>query len=144
MIPRHEQSGLLPVGIHQASWPEFAARFGFSARRRRLLIGLKAALLHLAEAGCASAFIGGSFVTTKAQPGDVDVVWDVTGVDRDQVHPVFLGPGGRAHTIALFGAEFFPSFLIEASTELTFVEFFQQHTEDGRLMGIVQVDLSTL
>ena len=25
MIPRHEDSGLLPVGIHQASWPEFAA-----------------------------------------------------------------------------------------------------------------------
>jgi hypothetical protein len=143
MIPRHERSGLLPVGIHQASWPEFADRFGFSARRRRLLNGLKAALLHLAEAGCTAAFVGGSFVTTKAQPGDVDVVWDVTGVDPDQVHPVFLGPAGRTHTIALFGAEFFPTTIIEADSDVTFVEFFQR-TKNDRPVGIVQVDLSTL
>jgi hypothetical protein len=93
--------------------------------------------LHLAEAGCTSVFIGDSFMTTKVQPGDV------TGVDPAHLHPVFLSAAGRAHTIALFGAEFVPSMLIETSTSLTFVDFFQL-SKDIRPVGIVQVGLSTV
>jgi hypothetical protein len=143
MIARHTANGSLPAGIHDASWPEFAARFGFSARRRRLLNGLRAALLHLADAGCVSVIVGGSFVTTKANPGDVDVVWDIAGVDPGLLHPVFTSPAGRVHTLALFGAEFFPNHITEANSNLSFVAFFQQ-SRDGRAVGVVKVDLLTL
>ncbi len=143
MIPTHEEDGRLPKGIHSATWAEVVARFGGSTRRQMLLTGLHTVLSHLANAGCRTVFLGGSFVRTKAQPGDVDVVWDIAGVDPDLVHPMFLGPAGRDVTVTLFGCECFPSHLIEASSGLPFAVFFQK-TRDGHIVGIVEIDLETL
>ncbi len=44
MIPPFEKSGLLPPGIHWVEWDEFAAAFGSTPRRRKLLVELKAAI----------------------------------------------------------------------------------------------------
>jgi len=41
-------TGALPAGIHEATWPEVAARFGGNDRRNALLRGMREALLHLA------------------------------------------------------------------------------------------------
>lgn len=143
MIPAHANGGLLPAGIHSTTWAEFVFRFGVSARRQRLLAGLHAALVHLAEAGCQRVLVGGSFVTTKVNPKDVDVCWHTEGVEPDLLNPIFLSPQGRTATLALFGAEFYPHFLIEAGTELPFPEFFQR-TRDGRVVGAVEIDLTTI
>ena len=143
MIPEHRTDGRLPVGVHDATWGEVEARFGTNVRRAWLLAGVKEALTHLADAGCRRAFLAGSFVTTKAQPGDVDVAWSLKGVDPDAVHPMFLDPRGRDAQKALFGAEFFPAEGIEMDSFLPFVEFFQI-AKDGEPVGIVAVDLATL
>lgn len=82
MIPPFEPlTGLLPSGIHDATWEEFVARFGWTPHRLALLAGLKAALDALRTAGCRRAYIDGSFVTAKAMPADFDGCWETEGVD---------------------------------------------------------------
>ena len=44
MIPPFDEDGLLPAGIHEATWEEFEARFGFHPQRRALLLGMRAAM----------------------------------------------------------------------------------------------------
>src|SRR5579885_1526760 len=79
VIPEFDELGRLPPGVHAASWDEIVARFGGSAWRARLLDGLRSALLSLKSAGCTVAYIDGSFVTAKGEPGDFDACWDEVG-----------------------------------------------------------------
>jgi hypothetical protein len=143
MLAKHDADGFLPEGLHVTTWTEFVERFGGTARRTALLARLRPALLHLAQAGCPAVLVGGSFVTTKARPMDVDLVWSVEGVAIEKLHPMFLGPDGLPAIKALFGADLFPSILMEADSQEAFAEFFQ-HTRDGRRVGVVVVDLLTL
>ncbi len=84
MIPPFEAStGLLPSGVHEATWEEFVARFGWTPHRLALLAGLKAALDALEAAGCPRVYVDGSFVTAKPDPGDFDGCWEPAGVDVD-------------------------------------------------------------
>lgn len=102
---------------------------------------LEAALRLLRQAGCARVFVGGSFVTAKNEPKDVDVVWDVDGVDAEALDPVFLDfADERAAQKQRFGAEFFPAQLVEGFTGRSFLQFFQ-YTRDDEPVGIVVVEL---
>jgi hypothetical protein len=91
MIPPFDPApGALPPGIHEATWAAVVVRYGYNPVRRRLLDGLAMALEGLRVAGCRRAYLGGSFVTTKPEPGDFDMCWDVAGVDEDRLHFIFL------------------------------------------------------
>ena len=90
MIADFESDGLLPPGIHWATWQEISDRFGTNEQRNILLAGLKAALDSLKTAGCHTAYIDGSFVTGKEKPGDFDACWDPTNVDPTKLDPVLL------------------------------------------------------
>jgi len=137
--------GKLPAGVHQQAWEDFEVQFGFSLRRAAILGRVVLALQHLAQAGVRRVFVGGSFVTTKRAPKDMDVLYDTTGADASAVHPLFLDLSreGRIVMLSTFGAEFFPADLIEGSTDKTMLEFFQQ-TRDGQPVGVIEIDLSTL
>jgi hypothetical protein len=144
MVGSHDVDGFLLVGIHEATWDEVVERFGSNRRRLLMLALLGEALAHFADAGCTVAYLGGSFVTTKEHPGDLDVVWDITGVDPSLVHPFFL-IFDRAIVAAVhqrFAGHYFPSFLIEGASGMPYLQFFQQ--KDGRPVGIVKIDLTTL
>jgi len=144
MLPSFDADGRLPAGVHAADWPEFVARFGFSERRRRLLQGLAAALRSLQDAGCALAYVDGSFVTAKKEPGDFDACWGVAGVDPALLDPVLLDfSNGRAAQKARYGGELFPAELPEGASGRTFLEFFQTDRNTGAPKGIVSIDLST-
>ena len=144
MIPPFEPTGRLPAGVHVATWSEFVERFGTSAHRREHLAKLEAALRLLRHAGCARGFVGGSFVTTKSEPGDCDVAWDMTGIDAEALDVIFFDfEGERAAQKHRFGGEFFPAQLVEGITARTFMRFFQ-YTRDDEPVGIVVVDLDTL
>jgi len=96
------------------------------------------------EAGCACVFVGGSFVTAKSEPNDVDVAWDVAGVDVEALDPIFLDfEDDRAGQKRRFSAEFFPAQLVEGLTGRSFLRFFQ-YTRDDEPVGIVGVDLKTI
>jgi hypothetical protein len=85
MLPPLTAAGLLPPGVHRASWEELASRFGGVPRRDRLLQGLLGAATNLRDAGALVLWLDGSFVTSKPDPGDFDGVWDCSGVDPDKV-----------------------------------------------------------
>jgi hypothetical protein len=128
--------------VHWTDLPEFQARFGYSAYRRRIMAGLRAALDLLSAAGCSVAYVDGSFVTTKDEPGDFDGCWDVTGVDTGKLDPVFLDfSNHRAAQKARFMGEFFPAQLPEGASGRTFLEFFQIDKNTGNPKGIVAIDL---
>ena len=58
--------GLLPPGIHEATWPEISAVLATNPRREQLLRGFLAALRGLKAAGCKRAYLDGSFVDRKS------------------------------------------------------------------------------
>jgi hypothetical protein len=145
MIPPFEPStGLLPSGIHEATWEELVARFGWTPHRLALLAGLKAALDALRAAGCRRAYIDGSFVTAKAAPADFDGCWETDGIDPDRLDPVLLTfDHGRRAQKAKYGGELFPADWPADPAGTTFLRFFQRDRGD-HAKGIVALALGEL
>lgn len=147
MIPKLDSDGKLPPGIHEGSWDELATLFGQGPVRARLLDGLYRAAVALKAAGCSTVYVDGSFVTTKAQPGDFDACWEPAGVSAAKLDPVLLDfSNGRRAQKVKYGGELFPS---SARAELqpasrTFLDFFQRDKETGKPRGVVAVDLRKL
>ncbi len=145
MLPPFDSSGNLPSGIHLAEWSEFVARYGTTPRRLTLLAGLRDALDNLRSAGCWQVYVGGSFVTTKPEPGDFDACWGITGVEPALLDPVLLTfDNGRAAQKARFGGELFPAQLPEGVSGKTFLDFFQTDRATGQPKGIAALDLRRL
>lgn len=143
VIPNYDELGRLPPGVHIASWEEVVARFGGSAWRTRLLAGLRAALASLKNAGCAIAYIDGSFVTAKHEPGDFDACWDEVGVDPDAVDPVLLDfSRKRAAQKAKYSGELFPASSFADLAGNSFLQFFQTDKATGDQKGIIAIDLT--
>ena len=107
--------------------------------------GLRAALKNLRDAGCWTAYLNGSFVTSKTHPNDYDACWDEAGVDPMALDPVLLTfDAGRAAQKAKYLGELFPATIIADVDGLSFLEFFQTDKETGRPKGIVAIDLGGL
>lgn len=147
VIPPFDSDGNLPLGIHQATWEEFAATFDTSPYRKPLVDGLYRAAVVFKAAGCSTMYVDGSFVTTKEKPGDYDVCWEPTGVDPSLLDPVFLDFGNKRMSQKLkYGGEFFPSTArAEAAPPYrTFLDFFQVDKNTGKRKGIIALDLRRL
>lgn len=145
MLPDFDvTTGNLPSGEHAAAWQEVVERFGHTPWRRRLLAGLLDALRLLKAAGCRRAYIDGSFVTAKEEPGDFDACWDADGVDFDRVDERLLTfDRGRATQKAAFLGELFIADGRADPQGTLFRDFFQTD-RDGRRKGIVVIDLKDL
>lgn len=144
-VPPFADSGNLPEGIHEASWDEIIDRFGTNPRRRELLDGLRRALDSLRSAGCRRAYLDGSFVTAKEEPGDFDACWEAVGVDPDLLDPVLLTfADRRAAQKARFGGELFPAESGADPHGTRFLDYFQQDKLTGERKGIVALDLEDL
>lgn len=144
MIPEIDQcTGYLPPGIHSVLWAEVGPRFGTNDHRSRLLAGLQNALVNLAQAGCKSALLDGSFISEKPLPADYDGAWDPYGVDPHRLDPVLLDfSNGRAAMKAKFGGELFPS-TFSAGGGVIFRDFFLTDRY-GVPKGVIQIDLRSL
>ena len=114
MLPSFKRSGLLPPGVHDCDWAEFAGRYGEkrlgeNPRRARLLRGLAALLLDLHRAGCGIAYVDGSFVTREKWPDDFDVCYSGEGMIGAHLEPVLRDfRAGRAAQKARYGGEALP------------------------------------
>lgn len=137
--PFHD--GVLPPGIHKASWSEVEAGLGWNDWRQELLVGLKAVLRELAAAGCRRAWLDGSFVTEKDLPGDFDVAWDLDGVEIEALDTVILDlDPPRLAQKEKYGGDVLPN-VVEGGSGMPFLDFFQQDAVTGRPRGIVELDL---
>lgn len=87
-MPRFDEKGRLPPGIHLVGRSEFKAAFGYNKRRRDLIKGMREALLNLRRAGCPTAYVDGSFITQRRKPGDYDGCRDMDSVNEILVDPV--------------------------------------------------------
>lgn len=145
MIPDFDPvTGNLPSGEHAATWQELVERFGHTPWRQKLLAGLRDALGLLKAAGCVRAYIDGSFVTEKDEPGDFDACWDAEGVDFDRLDERLLTfDRGRATQKAAFLGELFIADVRADPQGTLFRDFFQTDREDRR-KGIVVIDMKDL
>ena len=144
MIPDFDENGNLPPGVHFASWKELMRRFGTNERRRSLLAGLHAALLSLQNAGCQTAYLDGSFVTSKTNPADYDGLWNSAGVSLDLLDPVLLDFSNKqARQKKKFGGELFPNLPAEQD-QLALFELFQTDKATGAQKGIIAINLEDL
>lgn len=111
-------------------------------KRRRLLAGLRQVLPLLQRAGYRRVYLDGSFVTTKPNPGDIDVYWAIAGDDPEVLDAAFLDfSQSRARQKTRFLCEFFPADLPEGLTGKTFLEFFQRDKTTGLPKGPVTLNL---
>lgn len=140
MIPPFRRNGTLPPGIHWATWEEVVERFGGNAHRQALLAGLRRALDNLRQAGCREVYLGGSFVTDKAEPADFDGCWSKVGVAPEKLDPVLLDfSQERAAQKAKFGGELFIA-QAQANEQHLFLGFFQRDRRNQR-RGIIGIRL---
>lgn len=146
MIPPFDpDSGNLPSGVHEATWHEFVARYGYTAHRLALLAGLKAALDALRAAGCRRAYIDGSLVSAKEAPADFDGCWEADGTNPDLLDPVLLDFSYlRAAQKAKYRGEFFVADAVADQVGTRYLEFFQRNRDTGTLKGIIAIDLGDL
>lgn len=144
MIPDFDDDGYLPEGIFETDWEALSGALGFNAWRERLLAGLHEGLLSLKAAGCERAYIDGSFVTSKAIPGDYDVCYETKNMTSSKLDPALLSfANGRAEQKAKFFGEYFPAHLpATPAPRPVFLEFFQQVKYSNRKKGIIALDLT--
>ena len=75
-LPAFNEAGDLPPGVHGASLAEVLERFGSQSAQRSMVADRLTRIYQLAvSTGHLARFIVfGSFITTKSQPNDVDVL----------------------------------------------------------------------
>ena len=140
-MPKFDERGQLPPGIHRLAWSEFASAFGYNDWRRILIGGLRRALANLKRAGCLTVYINGSFVTRKPYPADYDGCWDAANVDKDLVDPVLYDTSGaRRSQKLMYKGEMFPLRPCADPDAPSMLDYFQRDRH-GNAKGIVMVDL---
>lgn len=145
MIPDFDsKTGLLPPGIHNTTWNDFVAKYGYTEHRKKLINGLYKAAKDLASCGCRLIYVDGGFIINKVRPPkDIDVCWDIIGVDLGslkRLHPIFFDrTSGRSAQKAKYGCEFFQANKEEGNSGKPFLDFFQQH--HGVPKGILRINI---
>jgi hypothetical protein len=144
MLPEFTEDGLLPAGIHRATFEEFENRFVYfdrSDRRYRLFGKLRELYFQAKNSDIIEHFlVGGSFDSSKPEPNDFDciLVFDPAIEDRAMSameYNLLSRPSARR----IFGGD------VIAVTEGTvdyhrYMTFFQ-HTRDKVPVGIVEIDI---
>jgi len=150
-LPAFDRAGFLPPGMHRTSFPDFAARYASTPRRRALVGRLEVTFADLAAAGWSRVYVGGSFVSDKAKPGDVDVLIPrQKGVACDKL--VRVAKRERPNDLHFYGARkivtnAFEKQITPAQKQAwqirkpDFMQFFSQNRA-GKQVGMVVVELA--
>ncbi|MBE0541129.1 MAG: hypothetical protein IH623_07070 [Verrucomicrobia bacterium] len=142
-LPEFTISGDLPPGVHRASWGELLERFGAGGDQRKACTWRLAHIYELARRtdSLQRFVVFGSYVTAKAEPGDVDVILVMDDSFRLEKCPLELrGLFDHAIAQARYGASVFwirPALLIGESIE-EFISYWQVK-RGGAKRGIVEV-----
>jgi hypothetical protein len=141
-LPAFNEEGDLPPGVYRATMTSVLERFGEGSVQRRAVGDRLSRIYELAAStGQVARFVVfGSFVTSKVEPNDVDVVilmedaFDLSAVTGEAAL-VFQHSEADAH----FGASVFWSKRSSAlGGEQAMIEYWQARREGGR-RGIVEI-----
>jgi hypothetical protein len=141
-LPAFDEDGNLPPGVHRASLAEALQLFGQGSAQRRAVASRLERIYRLAvSTGKVARFVVfGSFVTTKPDPNDVDVVLlmeDEFDLDSVQGEAALIFSHSKAD--AWFGASLFWTTRSGAvGGEQAMIDFWQTR-RDGGLRGIVEL-----
>ena len=147
MLPDFNSDGNLPPGVHHASLTEIESRFGeFTISDRRVMLFSKfKQLVEMAKfSGIVKRIIiGGSFVSAKPVPNDVDVVIVIAkDVEIETLaQSEYVVADRDALRRVLKGDDFDVIVVREETTRMqTIIEFFQSN-RDNKPVGVVEVNL---
>jgi len=75
VIPAFDSNGNLPPGIHRCTVDEIVTRFGHGSSERQVETSQLVQFVDWArQAGVRRLLVNGSYITSKAEPNDVDLV----------------------------------------------------------------------
>lgn len=143
-LPDFNATGDLPAGLHRAPLAEVVRRFGGTTGSRSACTRRLAHLHELARrTGHLQRFIVfGSYVTTKPDPNDVDLILVLEDAFRLEQCPIeSRALFDHATAQARYGASIFwirPAMLIGESVE-EFIRYWQIK-RDGSTRGIIEVN----
>lgn len=121
---------------------EFQQYFGTNELRREKI---KKALLFFkifSSCGCTAVYIGGSFVSTKKNPSDIDLCFDLTDIDGAKFKrefPEFFG-SERINTIGKIRRDFKVHIFTFDSSDTYLFEYLQEDRY-GNPKGLVKIGL---
>ena len=83
MIPNLNEFGVIPPGIHECTFDEIVERFTNNEHRRALFVGFliyaeKYIDVFFQQGLVTAVLFGGSFITDKEKPKDIDVLLELT------------------------------------------------------------------
>jgi hypothetical protein len=134
-LPKFENSGQLPVGIHSCSGSEFIELFCSSDLRHQFIKPVSEIFDFAFARGAQYIFVGGSFITGKENPGDFDAV---IVFPNDSLIP------SKTEKIVIEGLIFDILYASLENPKLidTFIKLFST-TRHGQDTGIVQVNIAS-
>ncbi|MCY2950722.1 MAG: hypothetical protein NTU53_01945 [Planctomycetota bacterium] len=134
MIPQFDENGQLPPGIHRATLDEVVARFGHGSEEREAQGQSLAWLIPMCRrAGVLRLILNGSFVTSRAEPMDVDCLLVPTS-DAD--------PDSDAFLAIRIGLPYLSIQIVADERELSYyVDRLFATDRTGRAKGLVEVIL---
>lgn len=153
MIPNFDDRGLLPAGVHDAGgFAEVAAVFAFNQHRTQLLGELQRfialELQHVATG--LELIVGGSFLTTKAIPGDIDCTVLIPLMEvgnRGALLNLLITDGGKSRIWKEYRVEAYPSLMFPGQND--FSAYFQYVGDKSALIhncsptdrrGVIKID----
>lgn len=144
MLPDFIDDGFLPAGVHLASFEEFERRFVYfdrSDRRFRIFDSLRELYRQASRSGIVKRFlVGGSFVTSKAEPNDFDCILVVDSSIRGRdLQPVEYNLASRQKARRIFGGDVIT--VIEDSIEYQRYFLFFQSNQDKERVGVVEIEI---
>jgi hypothetical protein len=144
MIPDFTENGRLPLGIHRATWDEFAERFvTFQRSDHRLRLGERIQSLYdeVRSSGIVRRFIiAGSYVTSKSEPNDFDCLLVLDpAIMEVSLAPFEYNVISQRIIRRRFKGDIFTAF--DHSEPLREYLAFFQTARDGQQVGIVEIEL---
>ena len=139
-LPEFNARGVLPPGLHRTRLDEFRTKLGFNPERLDMIeCGLELVLAELKAHKVRQVFVGGSFVTERSLPGDIDMY--VVVPDRES--SLFWFVGHRSHIWqTIYRVQCFPALkrITGPGSEAYWRRWFG-HEADGSPKGIVLLNL---
>lgn len=143
-IPSFNIHGNLPSGIYELTWEEFKRKFAYNYQRKQLLPYLEKLINDLKSISCETIYICGSYVTSKLRPNDFDICWDINNVDLGEAYikipELDECTPPRTSQQEKYKSDIFPANVIEHSSNVQFLTFFQIDKE-GNPRGIIKINL---